>query len=746
MFKSSKCNYLHAQIMVVLLLFVTFSSVSVQAADNLPYVDPSIGGVGHILQPTRPTVQLPNQMIRMYPDRKDYLDDQIRSFSLTLKSHRHGMLFGLLPCVGDQRHRGISAWDAGNEISTPYYYSVWLEDYNVTSEFAPGANTAIFRMTFHGDSNKRVQLMIHQGSGSFQQVNEDTVIGVEEFDGMKAYLYGQFDQFFQLIKLSGNDRRQLVAAEFKKSTNNVIEFRYAISFISPEQAKTNFDNEIAGKEFETVKADAKKAWSNVIDQIQVEGGTEARRRTFYTALYRCYERMMNITEGDRYYSNYDKKVHKADRPFYVDDWIWDTYLAHHPLRIILQPDKESDMIDSYLRMYEQSGWLPQFPILTKDNPCMNGFHSTIMILDGYRKGIKGIDKDLAYEAMKKNALEATMLPWRNGPACSLDHFYAENGYYPALAPGEKETVKEVHGGERRQSVAITLGHSYDDWALSEFATELGHKEDAALFAKRANNYKNLYWAQKGFFMPKNDKGEWIDIDPAFAGGMGGRDYYDENNGWTYLWQVQHDVDGLIGLMGGEGKFENRLDQLFRQGLGRSKYETWAKFPDFTGIVGQYSMGNEPSFHIPYLYNFTDSPWKAQKKIRMLLNAWYPDNIFGIPGDEDGGGMCAFVVFSCMGFYPITPGLPIYTIGSPVFEKITIDLPNGKQFTVSAPGCSETNKYIQKAYLNGKELDGPWFTHDDLVNGGHLKLIIGQKPNMSWGVDSSLYEELIHRVK
>jgi predicted alpha-1,2-mannosidase len=197
--------------------------------------------------------------------------------------------------------------------------------------------------------------------------------------------------------------------------------------------------------------------------------------------------------------------------------------------------------------------------------------------------------------------------------------------------------------------------------------------------------------------------------------------------------VQHDIGGLIELMGGKDKFEARLDQLFREGLGRSKYETWAKFPDFSGIVGQFSMGNEPSFHIPYLYNLTNSPWKTQKKIRMLLEAWYPDNLFGIPGDEDGGGMSAFVVFSFMGFYPLVPGIPLYTIGSPVFEEVTIRLSNGKTFSVIATGQSEKNKYIQKAWFNGVPLDVPYFTHESLLGGGELKLEMGPYPNEEWGV-------------
>lgn len=724
-------------ITVVILLLAVMMAGCTSTRDAVSDVNPNIGGVGHILQPTRPTVQLPNQMIRMYPERKDYLDDQIRSFPLTIDSHRQGLLFSMMPFTGqpDPNRTPISAWNPGNEIATPYYYSVWLEDYDVTLEFTPGARTGCFRMTFPQNAPKHVLLRTMQ-SGEWAQSDAQTVTGVEQFHGMKAYVYGQFSQPFEFAPVQHNRNRKGGLVSWSRDNPVVIEFKYAISFISDQQARANFQFEMAGRSFESVKADARRAWSKVLNQIEVQGGTESQRRTFYTALYRCYERMIDITEDGRYYSNYDKQIHTADRPFYVDDWVWDTYLAHHPLRMILNPDQQADMIQSYVRMYQQSGWLPTFPLLWGDNPCMNGFHSTIMILDAYRKGIRNFDTATAFAAMKKNAMEATMLPWKNGPACALDRFYAEKGYYPALAPGQPETEPAVHGFEKRQSVAVTLGHSYDDWALSQYAAELGYADDAAYFAARASNYKNLYWKEKGFFMPKDDQGHWIDIDPKFDGGMGGREYYDENNGWTYLWQVQHDIPGLMDLMGGKKAFEQRLDQLFREDLGRSKYELWARFPDFTGIVGQFSMGNEPSFHIPYLYNFTDSPWKTQKKIRMLLDAWFPDTIFGIPGDEDGGGMSAFVVFSCMGFYPVTPGLPTYAIGSPVFERVTIHLPNGKQFTVSAPGCSQTNMYIQKAFLNGKPLNTPWITHTDIVNGGELKLIMGPKPNTTWGVKTN----------
>jgi predicted alpha-1,2-mannosidase len=699
--------------------------------DNLKYADPQIGGIAPLLQPTRPRMHIPNSMVRMYPARKDYRDDQIRSFPLIVRSHRSNPIFNILPVSGDfpEDQVPVSTWDQDLETASPYYYSTWLEDFDITVEYSPGEKTGIYQINFPENLSKK--LFLYALSGTNWTMNDDgSIMGSESFDGMNAFAVGLFD-----IKgvISKNGESSWISWQDKGQ--NQIRFKYGISFISFEQAKKNLTKEIPDWDFEKVKSAAKEKWLKAINQIQVEGGSKAYKRTFYTALYRCLERMVNISEDGQYYSNYDGEVHKDNRPFYVDDWIWDTYLALHPLRFILNPEMEADMIASYVRMYEQSGWLPQFPQLEGDTPPMNGFHSTIMILDAWRKGIRKFDINIAYDGMKKNALQGTMVPWRMGEACELDSFYFNNGYFPALHPGEKETVTRVHSFEKRQAVAVTLAASYDDWALAQMAKELGKADDYNLFSKRAENFKNLYWTEKGFFMPKDKDGNWIDIDPKFDGGMGGRDYYDENNGWTYLWSVQQNIPELQKLMGGRAAFEQRLDQLFREGLGRSTYELYARFPDFTGIVGQYSMGNEPSFHIPYLYNLTDSPWKTQKKIRMLLNTWFKDNIFGIPGDEDGGGMSAFVVFSSMGFYPVTPGIPVYTIGSPIFSKVTINLPNKKQFIVSAPECSERNKYIQSARLNGRALNAPWFTHDDLINGGVLELVMGPYPNKQWGTDT-----------
>ena len=234
---------------------------------------------------------------------------------------------------------------------------------------------------------------------------------------------------------------------------------------------------------------------------------------------------------------------------------------------------------------------------------------------------------------------------------------------------------------------------------------LGNDADCQFFLKRAGNYKNVFRQDKGHVWPKDADGNWIEpFDPGFSGGQGGRDYTTENNGYTYDWDVQHDLPGLFELMGGRDKAEAKLDQLFRQPLGMSKYEFWAKFPDASGLVGQFSMGNEPSLHIPYLYNYLGAPWKTQKRVRMLISTWFTDTTLGMPGDEDGGGMSAFVVFSMMGFYPVTPGVPIYNLASPVFDRVTIRLHNGKTLRIVSRDNSEDNKYIQSLRLNGRPLD------------------------------------------
>lgn len=697
------------------------------ATAQVEYVDPSIGGQGFMLEPTKPTVQLPNCMIRMYPMRKDQLDDQIQSFPLSTVSHRLGELFWIMPAAGapdDAAWRRPAAWD--QETLTPYYYSTRFDGSLIQTEFTPAERAGHFRFTF--PSGKPFLFLANRQPGDLAATGQ-SVTGMEEFHGMKAYVYGEFSAPVAFQASGGKQKRLAVSA----AGGRVLEFRYGISFISAEQAQKNLRKEIPAWAFDKLKSAGRDRWNQTLGQVQVSGGTEAQKRVFYTSLYRCYERMINITEDGQYYSGYDHKVHQDPRPFYVDNWLWDTYRALEPLQTLLNPAQEADKLQSYVRMYEQLGWMPCFAVLYGNHECMTGNHAAPWMADAWFKGVRNFDIKTATEALRKNSIDGTWLPWRKGPKCALDDFLAERGYMPALRPDEKETEPRVHPFERRQAVAVTLAQSYDDWCLAQLARAQGDEAGYQLFIKRAANYKNVFRQDKNGVWPKDAQGKWIEsFDPKFSGGMGGRDYTTENNAYTYDWDVQHDLDGLFQLMGGCAKAEAKLDQLFREDLGRSKYAFWATFPDASGLVGQFSMGNEPSLAIPYLYNHLGAPWKTQKRIRMLLETWFPDTLLGVPGDEDGGGMSAFVVFSMMGFYPVTPGVPVYDIGSPVFDKIAIRLQNGKTLKIVAKNNSRHNKYVESVRVNGQPRSQLWFRHTDIAAGGTIELQMSNTPNTQLG--------------
>ena len=702
------------------------------AQAQVEYVDPSMGGQGFLLEPTRPTVSLPNSMVRVYPVRKDQLDDQISSFPLTIISHRLGELFWLMP-----GNTSPAAYD--QEVETSYYYSTRFDDSLIRAEFTPTAHCGYFRFTF--PSGKPVVLLANRQGGEMSRAGDYAISGIEDIVSqssvtpgtMHAYVYGEFSSPVEIETSDINNGKRLTVTA--QAGQKVLEFRYGVSFISIAQAKKNLQEEIPAWDFDKIKSTAWHRWNEVLGQIQVEGGTPEQKRVFYTSLYRCYERMVNITEDGQYYSAFDHQVHQDTRPFYVDNWLWDTYRALEPLQTLLNPEMEADKLQSFVRMYEQSGWMPTFAVLWGNHECMTGNPIAPWTADAWAKGITNFDVATAYAGIKKNSVEGTWLPWRRGPKSSLDDFFAEHGYMPALHPGEKETVAAVHPRERRQAVSVTLAQSYDDWCLAQLARSLGNEADYQFFLKRAGDYKNVFRQDKGHVWPKDADGNWIEpFDPGFSGGQGGRDYTTENNGYTYDWDVQHDLSGLFELMGGRTNAEAKLDQLFREPLGMSKYDFWYKFPDASGLVGQFSMGNEPSLHIPYIYNHLGAPWKTQKRVRMLLDTWFTDTTLGMPGDEDGGGMSAFVVFSMMGFYPVTPGVPVYDLTSPVFDRVTIRLHNGKTFSIICRNNSKDNKYIQAIGLDGQPWQKVWISHADIINGGTLKLDMGNTPNTKLGAN------------
>ncbi|MDR2765293.1 MAG: glycoside hydrolase family 92 protein [Tannerella sp.] len=700
------------------------------------YVNPYTGNISHLLVPCYPTLSRPNGMMRLYPNRTDYTADLMYGLPVVVPSHRGGSPMAFSPTQASEADlKPVMAYSYDLEHLTPYHWSVYLDEAKIRVEFAPATQSAVYNFRFERDGDAK--LILSGRDGEIKVGEDGSVEGCERLgnNGTRLYVYAVTDQPIKSSTFLGERQQGLALAFGNVKTLNL---QYGISYISVEQAKRNLKREIGSFDVQPVADEGRRVWNETLGKIKVEGGREKDKTVFYTSLYRTYERMINISEDGKYWSAYDRTVHDDEgTPFYVDDWIWDTYRAVHPLRVLIEPEKERAMLRSYIRMAEQmpEKWLPTFPGVAGDGHAMNCNHAVAIFTDAYAKGLTDFDLEAAFKAGYAAIHEKSMLPFTFQPAMELDRFFHEHGYYPALADTEQETYPQVNPGEYRQPIPVTLGSSYDFWCLARMAKALGREDDYRYCMKRALDYRNLFNPQTGFFHPKNEQGEFLpDVDYGWSGGQGGRYYYDENNGWIYRWEVQHNFADLIALTGGAESFVKGLDDMFRTPLGRSKFEFYRKFPDHTGNIGQYSAGNEPCTHILYLYNYAGQPWKTQKRTRQVIDAYYRDDVMGVPGDEDGGGMTAFVAFTLLGFYPVTPGLPAYNIGSPVFTRSVIDLGNGKTFEVEAENASFDNKYIQSAMLNGVPWDKPWFSHSDLAGGGKLTLEMGPVANELWGSD------------
>lgn len=729
------------------------SAIAHSLKEPVDEVSPNIGGIGQLLTATIPYVQYPHGMARLYPvttpginDR--YLADKIYGFpagpAILMASTGE-------PCAKPAAY--ASEFDHDFETATPYYYQARLLTWGITVELTATRTAAYYRFSFPASEHANLVLSLAH-DGDLRLVGNSAVEGSQRVGGTVAplakengdpreYFFAEFSRPIASWRTWQNGQVSHTAAQTgddigivsdgQTKAGEIIEVRVGISYISAEQARRNLEREIPDWNFERVKADTRAVWNRTLGAIQAAGGTEKQRTIFYTALYRSLLRMTDITEDGRYFSGYDNKVHDADgHDFYVDDGLWDTYRSEHPLQTLLDGRRQEDIVRSYIRMYQQSGWIPSFPSVAGEQAVMIGHHAAELILDLYEKGYRDFDVEQAYAGLRKNATEATLLPWSRIPITGLDQIYFTKGFFPALGTGESENVPEVTV-ERRQAVSVTIENSYDDWCIAQLAKALGKNEDAAYFMKLAHNYQNLFNPATGFMAPKSADGTWIKpFDPKLGGGQGGRDYFTEMNSWVYTFGVQEDVAGLIRLFGSRDAFNKRLDQLFVEQYGTSKFQFLGQFPDATGLVGLYAQGNEPSFHIPYLYDFSGQPWKTQRRVRQLMDVWYGDGPLGIPGDDDGGATSSWYVLSAMGFYPECPGSPVYEIGSPIFEKSTIRMGNGKAFTIIADHVSAQNKYVQSATLNGQPLNKPWFSHSDIKDGGTLVLEMDDVPNTKWG--------------
>ena len=470
--------------LLILCSLVLFTSCSKTEKQPVDYVNTTMGNISHMLVPTYPTIHLPNSMLRVQPERGDYTGDLLNGLPVIVTSHRGSSAFNLSPYQGKQAPQSpIMRYSYDNEVLTPYYYEVFLDEQDIDVKFALSSQSAIYDFDF-SDKGEPAYLILNSRHGELK-VEGNHMSGYQHLhNNTRVYIYLESEilphaqyvlQHHELISdlNEANGRNACVVWQYADDVQNV-KVRYGVSFISVEQAKLNLQREIKSYDVAALAAIGRNIWNEALGKIEVKGDVEDDLTVFYTSLYRCYERPVCISEDGRYYSAFDGQVHNdSGVPFYTDDWIWDTYRATHPLRVMIDANVETDIINSYLRMAQQMGnnWMPTFPEITGDSRRMNSNHAVATVADAYAKGLRGFSLADAYVACRKGMEEKTLIPWSDAPAGWLDEFYRENGYIPALAPGEAETVPNISSWEKRQPIAVTLGTAYDQWCLAQIAED-----------------------------------------------------------------------------------------------------------------------------------------------------------------------------------------------------------------------------------------------------------------------------------
>jgi len=654
--------------------------------------------------------------------------------------------FEFMPITGDLKFNTserASAISHEQEEASPGYYSVYLQDYKTNAKITATERCGYLSFSFPDTNRVHILVDTRMGDGYVKILPEENrIVGYNAFSPrgrIKGYFVAEFTKEFsswgiwdekvseETKEATGEQVKAYVS--FDAKGEETIEVKVGTSFIDLETASSNLEKEIGTKDFSTVRKEARTAWNDKLSRIEVEGGSEADKIKFYTSLYLAHFEPRISSSGGRYYSVFDEKIHETNTgsEFYNDFSLWDTYRNKHPLLTILEPKIEGDMIQSLVNMYKQGGWIPKWP-----NPgytsTMVGAPSSPVIADAYLKGITNFEVDIAYEGMRKNHMEKPdpdefKHNMRYDGMEGLE-YYKEFGYVPA----DKVT---------RHSASATVEHAFIDWTMSQMAKALGKEDDYEYFLERSMNYKNIIDSTVGFIRARYSDGSWIEpFDPIseedyLTLGTEFRPrqnypYITEGTPMHWTWHVMHNVEGLIKLLGGKEKFIEKLEYALEHGEPY-KFGDWNPW---------YNQSNQPIMHVVYLFNNAGVPWKTQKWIRTIMEKSYGTGPDGMVGNDDVGTMSAWYVFSAMGFYPVAPGELKYSIGSPVFDKVTIHLPEylygGKDFTIIAENTSDENKYIQSATLDGKLLDEPWIDHEAIRNGSTIKIIMGNTPNKNWG--------------
>lgn len=692
---------------------------------------------------TYPGAQAPFGMVQLSPDNGlpgwdrisgyFYPDSTIAGFSHThLSGTGAGDLYDIsfmpvmIPYNEAEAPLGIhSKFSHDQEEAYAGYYRVKLLDYDIDVELTATERVGVQRYTFPG-GEAAVFLNLKKAMNwdatidtEIRVVDSCTVEGYRYSAGwardQRVYFRSRFSRPWNSLVIdsiaiagaSGAERGMVAQFNFNTTPQEQITISTAISGVSTDGAAVNLLSEAPTDDFDKALENTKNSWNKELGKFNVLCDNKDRLVTFYTALYHSMIAPTIYSDVDGGYRGPDKNTHKTDGWVnYSTFSLWDTFRASHPLFTITQQERTNDMVKSFLAFYRQNGRLPVWNFQGGETDMMLGYHAVPVIVDAYLKGIGDFDAKEALDACVKTA--------------NIDEYrgiglYKTLGYVPY-------NVVDTYNADN-WSLSRTLEYAFDDYCIAVMAEKLGEKDIAVEFYKRSENYKNHYNPATRFMQPRDDKGDWQpNFDPDEY-----TPHISESNAWQYFWSVQHDIHSLIKLVGGEAKFAQRLDSMFTY-TGKPGHE----LPIFsTGMIGQYAHGNEPGHHVIYLYNQVGQPWNVAKYARKVMDEFYTNTPSGLCGNEDLGQMSAWYVFSAMGMYPVNPISGVYEIGTPLFEKLVLNLDNGKVFTILAPGVSSENKYVKSVKLNGETLNRSYIKHEDIMSGATLEFEMTSQDGINW---------------
>ncbi|PNQ74044.1 glycosyl hydrolase family 92 [Hanstruepera neustonica] len=678
----------------------------------ISYVNPFIGTGGH--GHTYPGATMPFGMMQLSPDTRldgwdgcsgyHYSDNYIYGFSHTHLSGTGVSDYGdilLMPTNevnfnnGADGKKGYRAhFSHDNEIAEPGYYKVHLDSTNIDVELTVSKRSGIHKYQFQKSSSQYIVLDLeHRDELLDYNITQVSPKIFKGYRHSKAWATNQ--KLFYYFELSHEAITQYPAPDkptkailsLNNPTHEPVYLKIGISPVDEEGARKNLETEIGNKSFEEVKQEAQDAWESQLEKIVVESDNDDYKTNFYTSLYHTMIAPNLYQDVDGRYRGMDLNIHETkDFKYYTVFSLWDTYRATHPLYTIIEEDRTNDFINTFLAKYDEGSIMPIWDLSACYTGCMIGYHAVPVIADAYLKGIKGYNTEKALEAMKHSATRDKL---------GLKG-YKEFGFIPVE--------------EESESVSKTLEYAYDDWTIAQMAKAMNKTEDYKTYSERAQYYKNVFDPESQFMRGRFRNTWFAPFDPYEVNFN-----YTEANSWQYSYYVPQDITGFMNLLGGKDKLDAHLDKLFTAEAETSGRDQ----ADITGLIGQYAHGNEPSHHMAYLYNFVNKPYKTQEKVHQILTELYTNEPDGISGNEDCGQMSAWYVFSSMGFYPVTPASNQYIIGTPLFEKATINLENGKQFTIQANNLSDDNIYIASVELNGQPLNQSYISHEDIMKSGQL---------------------------